>query len=99
MTAKHTPGPWTVVGFPDRHTVSDKHDGPVCLVYPRRSEQQNEATAHLIAAAPDMLVTLEKCIAALEAMDRCYATRLNEEDGEVLLEACAVVAKAKGETP
>jgi hypothetical protein len=57
------------------------------------------ANTRLIASAPDMLVTLEKCIAALEAMDRCYATRLNEEDGEVLLEACAVVAKAKGEKP
>jgi len=61
------------------------------------SAAECEANARLIAAAPDLLATLEKCIAVLEAMDRCYATRLGVQESAVLDEACLVVAKAKGE--
>jgi hypothetical protein len=70
---------------------------PVSGVTQHIDAAECEANARLIAASPELLATLEKCIAALEAMDRCYATRLTREDGEVLLEACVVVAKAKGE--
>lgn len=110
MTAKHTPAPWRVSRADHDgagvHAIACVAGCGVSSTYGQTPETTQRidadecaANARLIAAAPEMLATLEKCIEVLQEMDICYVTRLNEEDGEVLLEACAVVAKAKGETP
>jgi hypothetical protein len=108
MTTKHTPAPWRV-------SRADRDGAEVSAIASvawcgRAShvgltetqvidEDEARANAQLISAAPNLLVALEKCIAILEAMDRCAATRLVPEEGAVLQEACDVVAKAKGEKP
>lgn len=57
MSAKHTPGPWLVSPFVAR--VDNPRDNlPICaLLWPtdERSEDETEANARLIAAAPDLL--------------------------------------------
>ena len=108
MTMKHTPGPWRVTSAqPHGAEVSATASVAWCGTAWWFGKDETRvidadeayANARLIASAPEMLATLEKCIEVLQEMDICYVTRLTEEDGEVLLEACAVVAKAKGEKP
>ena len=108
MTAKHTPAPWRVAKA-DKDGAEVKAIASVawCGVAASYSTVSGvtqhidaaecDANARLIAAAPELLVSLEKCIAVLEDMDRCYATRLSPEDTAVLAVARAVVARAKGE--
>jgi len=62
-----------------------------------RSVDVAEMLVWLVAEADATRATLEKCIDVLEAMDRCYATRLGVQESAVLDEACLVVAQAKGE--
>ena len=93
----HTPGPWTAVDFREHHIVSDKYDGSICFVYPKRGVP-NEANAHLIAAAPDLLAA---CEAALRSYDLAHEVECNLGPEDVC--SCHVgmletaVKKAKGE--
>lgn len=60
---KHTPGPWVALPCkqtPDRGAVFVEGPGgwdrdPVCSTYEHYEREVNEANAHLIAAAPDLL--------------------------------------------
>ena len=89
---KHTPGPWEVEGIgqvivparpPAWRTLAD--------VYGEHGdEEQADADAHLIAAAPDLLAACE--MALLDV--RYYAT----VHGESITVLEAAIAKAKGET-
>lgn len=59
---KHTPGPWFLFGNP-AHCVGGPHPengtGGVAMCGMRlRSPEEAEANAKLIAAAPDLLITL-----------------------------------------
>jgi hypothetical protein len=62
--SKHTPGPWAV--HPVRARVDAFNSGdalPVCeLLWPtdERTEEETEANAALIAAAPDLLEALQR---------------------------------------
>ena len=62
--SEHTPGPWAVNPF--RTTVDacdDEGPLPICkLLWPtnRRSEDETEANARLIAAAPELLEALQE---------------------------------------
>jgi hypothetical protein len=104
MTTKHTPGPWAVLrrvdaivdnlivrsdgvprigeeGFRDRVAEATWLD----------SDEETEANARLIAAAPDLLAAAE---AALEILDEDGIG--NGPTGAML---AAAIAKARGGTP
>jgi hypothetical protein len=56
---KHTPGPWKVDRFEDkphqrRHTVGG-NSLMICDTWSMWEDEETEANAHLIAAAPDLL--------------------------------------------
>jgi hypothetical protein len=68
--SKHTPGPWAV--HPVRARVDAFNSGdalPVCeLLWPtdERTEEETEANAALIAAAPDLLEALREAVKWIE---------------------------------
>jgi len=95
--ADHTPGPWAV------HPVKAQIDAfpagavvPVCsLLWPTelRSEDETEANAYLIAAAPDLLAALKLILASHDASckgERCAIVGIDL--------ARAALAKAEGTT-
>ncbi len=89
MKNQHTPGPW-------------KHDENWGLIKYGKTEicalhSGNEANAHLIASAPDLLsalIALEK--ACREVLDTS-ATHDGLENCKTLLEARIAIQKARGE--
>lgn len=67
MTTKYTPGPWEYGKTADEiYFVSSKNDY-LCFLFAGEQEEQEEANARLIAAAPELLQVAEK---ALEVLDR-----------------------------
>ena len=100
MGIKHTPAPWRVssesphiikkdyraigsdAGFLIASTMGNDNSGFYA------SEQEADANARLIAAAPELLEALEELIAATQHLDPCQAT---------VDKARAAIAKAKGE--
>jgi hypothetical protein len=94
--SKHTKGPWEVDKIASMHVQSGRRG--VCSTggysnnqeCPIKIEEENQANAHLIAAAPDMLEALEE---VLNIKD--YDTA--EKCEEVREKARAIVAKARGE--
>ena len=93
MNTKHTPGPWVFFkdGFGD-HSIESAQDSnrdrlPVAMTFRR-----NNADAHLITAAPDLLNMLRR------VMDE-YLTR-DPANGPIssltLEQARAAIAKAEG---
>jgi len=82
--SKHTPGPWAVADVGE--VVVCATGRTLCDVYssPATGDEQADADAHLIAAAPDMLAALELLLPYLE-------------DCRMDSEARAAIAKAKGQ--
>jgi hypothetical protein len=76
MMSKHTPGPWTIGGFKDRNVTSPEfynNCNPLARVYARLGEMDEnchytwrddeaDANARLIAAAPTLLEALERVV-------------------------------------
>jgi len=95
--SKHTPGPWEAVADPGHfHTLSTVHGGPVktgagpsqpliVQVGGMARPDEQSANTRLIAAAPEMLATLEYLLTRLESI----------EDIRIAQDA---ITKAKGET-
>lgn len=101
MKTKHTPGPWLVrynsVTTALNLKIVDAEEQPVCEfadpLYANerngiKSERESIANANLIAAAPELLATLQ----ALVAHGVCRI--LSSEDAHQLEQ---LIAKAKGE--
>jgi hypothetical protein len=59
MSAKHTPGPWSIysITFKGYHQIAGAQGGRLCQVLP--FEDEYKANARLIAAAPDLLAALQ----------------------------------------
>jgi len=57
----HTPGPWKVYGTRSRTVWGEK---AICTVHGTRNDidEQRDANARLIAAAPDMLTALHEAL-------------------------------------
>lgn len=91
MANTHTPGPWTVdfdaEGAEDCFSVWYDVDGTGAEIAGRIGE---EANAHLIAAAPEMLAALEDIVRYVSPGDDIPFAAMLEE-------ARAAIAKAKGE--
>jgi hypothetical protein len=84
----HTPAPW-------------KHDSTWGLIKHGKNEicalhSGNLANANLIAAAPDLLSTLEKLLACAAKLDQS-ATHDGLQNCEAIAQARAALSKAKGE--
>jgi len=101
----HTPGPWAVTSVGHCHAVhpaaSENERDDICRVTPHNYHPDGldaayrEAidTAHLIAAAPDLLASLEAAVARVE---------LANAEGDPILsawlpDAQAALRRAKGE--
>jgi hypothetical protein len=100
MSAKHTPGPWTK-NRDWQLTGSNGHRVGAWGLGVAAVNKSDEAVANatLIAAAPDLLETLER-IAAHGHADDCNL--LNYANGQCdcgIDDALKVIAKAKGEKP
>jgi hypothetical protein len=98
MSDKHTPGPWRVqatghsfVVEANTHTevISVDENGDPC-----RWSEYNEATARLIAAAPDLLEALKLMVAMAET-GMCD---FNPHDEYVMDKAKALIDKVTGWT-
>ena len=88
MKAKHTPGPWKQnedTGMNDSGVILD-HIGTVIVtdIY-GRTDEEAEANANLIAAAPDLLAALEAAVK--------HISLIGTEVGNMLE---AAIAKARG---
>jgi len=88
--AKYTPGPWTTR---DTEIIATQFSECIAIVqYPghgANEEAEGLANAHLIAAAPDLLVALENVL-------RRSGVDLQQDQCD---EIRAAIAKAKGRTP
>lgn len=74
MSAKHTPGPWTICEHSWARTgIYAKHIGIAALDIEQDADEDTQAeleavmaaNARLIAAAPDLLATLRRCAARI----------------------------------
>ncbi len=65
---QHTQGPWFIQhwdNFPDQTVISDETNTR-CLAVIDKVDEQDEANARLIAAAPELLEALEKCLETMQ---------------------------------
>ena len=107
MSTQHTPGPWIGAGpsFGDplpRYTTSimteweHEDDGfiEICEFPFHHHDDENEANARLIAAAPDLLEALKLCEGNIKSL---LASAHPKVYGEWLTFVSAAIAQATGE--
>ena len=91
MESKHTPGPWNRTKYPNIVYESKKGQGIAdCYIRPGISKAQARANARLIAAAPDLLETLEEVLPFIS--NPIYPFHENA----MVAQAEKAIAKAKG---
>ena len=112
MSAKHTPGPWIVrdngegwvCPIIDSPSVGGGYYASIATAtqrdpHPREgggiSTTTARANARLIAAAPDLLAALEKAVEHYGKPGGPWS--VPSEPGTWIADACAAIAKAKGE--
>jgi hypothetical protein len=86
----HTPGPWTI----NKHGKIVSPSGETIVVAGVRYATPSNppcGNAHLIAAAPDLLVALKKCLNFIENVDANFGTKISAAD-----DARAAIARAEG---
>jgi hypothetical protein len=113
--SKHTPGPWTLFQDQSVRHYAGIEAGKLSIVaigYPElipamddsgvhgRTEEEALANALLIAAAPDLLEALEKCLYIIGHPKDEPETlwRTDDELKDAYESAVSAIAKAKGET-
>lgn len=92
--SKHTPGPWRVVQDPTN--ISLQVYGQTLALFEcwRRSDEQTElANARLVAAAPDLLASLQLMVDRFLDTEGSYGAWEND----ALEAARAAIAKATGD--
>jgi len=102
MSTTHTPGPWATDDYEflwrdsDGGLTAHLEAGPAQIYFtPHDTADRQRALndARLIAAAPELLAMLERLVPAPPSLDELD---LGEEDNQLLDEARALIAKAKG---
>lgn len=89
MTGKYTPGPWIASGSTIWKTDADGNEDEIADAWDHgRGEEQTQANAHLIAAAPDLLEAAISLVANLEEGDFISITRIDAMN--------TAIAKAEG---
>jgi len=81
---KHTPAPWHVANGVQIRSERDQ----IAKVWMMR-HGEGKANAHLIAAAPDLLESLENCVELIEL--------ISPVEGDEIRRARSAIAKARGE--
>lgn len=100
---KHTPGPWRVIPKIDTGYMLFGGISYLGSIEARLPSLENEANAHLIAAAPELLEALIKAKEILEQaeeidFDDMAHIAITSEDGCDLRDLIeSVIAKARGE--
>jgi hypothetical protein len=102
--SKHTPGPWEVdpPGHPlDCHGILDADELGLAETHGREGKGEEEANAHLIAAAPEMYEALEELVNSEANVDpdETYSDkygRLDMGKGAAIRKAQAALKKALG---
>jgi hypothetical protein len=98
MNTQHTPGPWHIVpNGRDAFNVSSFDYGRICTVHdPLAPEMARmpelEATARLIAAAPELLAALQLCVTKFSQLKD---TEMTLGMARALEESHAAIAKAE----
>ncbi len=99
---KHTPGPWQAVTFSDEHSpciIDREGDGRIAELTGNQTDEQTDANASLIAAAPELLEALRRCIECLNGPVSDLMTGDALAAAGVygaLIQAGAAIAKAEG---
>jgi len=104
--SKHTPGPWS---FWSGYNHVDKieaqvtaEDGDIVIASYNHMIAEGENNARLIAAAPDLLGSLEDCVSELELYANTHhpkgADGARDHMVKIML-ARSAIAKARGEQP
>ena len=96
----HTPGPWTV-DYTDYNLriysgdllIAEVNGSTEHIKVRGLDEETTEANARLIAAAPDLLATLEQVLARVETLN-LFTER--GEEAKVVEQARAAIGKATG---
>jgi len=101
---KHTPGPWTVIAVDgiceeggDEFNVENSDGETVATISGSESEEQAEATARLIAAAPELLAALELIVTEAWAPAKPYSSNSYLPEHFIDI-ARSAIAKAKGQS-
>lgn len=89
---KHTPGPWAVESYGDRFEVVDEETLSITIA--RITGARAEATACLIAAAPDLLEALQDVLSAERFSNRPPETVEQAEAKLARIRAAAAKADA-----
>lgn len=90
--AKHIPGPWTAILSSGDESWMVAAEMPVARI--PNYDDRAAANARLIAAAPDLLAALERCLPFVDSI-----RAMTGGDGDLTaLTARAAIAAAKGET-
>lgn len=93
---EHTPGPWAVSSHHGRLTVAT-HDGSMIIADCRvASDDEFQANARLIAAAPEMLAALRYAVDVIEEAAGGRESQLSSDEQAALAQARAAIAKANG---
>jgi hypothetical protein len=88
METKHTPGPWAKYGSVIRSLSGSERK----VAEVRVLDDEGQANAKLIAAAPDLLAALQKLHVSLSELNDCGdAGRMVEEDVETARAAISLV--------
>lgn len=97
MSRSHTPAPWNVFCAANaaftRHPSIVSDAGEVAKATWAGSEQQTNANARLISAAPELLIALRDLLEDAVALGICESNLSGSA-----VAARAAIAKAKGET-
>lgn len=102
MKTNYTPGPWKVIeafnqmSFPETTVCDISYSGQTNYFITSESENHGdaEATARLIAAAPEMLQALKRFIVFA---DRINSLHNDGFESSMIRQAKAAIAKATGE--
>ena len=85
----HTPGPWHIGMRPGPIVYGPNGEQVASLLNPLVGDSENKANARLISAAPDLLSTLESCIAAGSMIQQ------GKRGGEVMGQLSAAIDQAR----
>jgi len=104
MKTQHTPGPWTVaLGswiVSDKSQIARAFEANPAMGFPGNvTEQEKDANARLIAAAPELLALVDEMQAALDVLAEDVADTFparSEAACDLAMKARDAIAKATG---
>lgn len=92
MESKHTPGPWETSKVKGLHVTHIFKTMPCSTLIAQTEGLNNEADAHLIAAAPELLEALKELLA--HEGERSYDNGIGYETDSIALEKAKNIARS-----